>query len=49
MKKWRCNACGYVHRGEQPPKVCPLCVLDSTHFVEAISKRKQAKQEQTKE
>lgn len=25
MKKWRCTICGYIHEGEQPPDVCPLC------------------------
>lgn len=23
--KWRCQVCGYVYTGEQPPEVCPLC------------------------
>ena len=24
-KAWRCTACGYVHRGPQPPECCPVC------------------------
>ena len=24
-KKWRCTVCGYVHSGETPPDVCPIC------------------------
>lgn len=24
-KQWRCLVCGYVHRGENPPEVCPVC------------------------
>ncbi|MBN1867551.1 FAD-dependent oxidoreductase [Candidatus Sumerlaeota bacterium] len=22
---WRCSGCGYVHRGPEPPNVCPVC------------------------
>ena len=25
MKKWRCKVCGYIHEGETPPDVCPVC------------------------
>jgi multimeric flavodoxin WrbA len=25
MKTWRCSVCGFVHRGEAPPKACPQC------------------------
>ena len=24
-KQWRCKVCGYVHEGENPPEVCPIC------------------------
>ncbi len=24
-KKWRCTVCGYVHTGETPPDICPVC------------------------
>ena len=23
--KWICTICGYVHTGEEPPEVCPVC------------------------
>lgn len=23
--EWRCNVCGYVHTGPEPPAVCPVC------------------------
>jgi len=23
--KWKCRNCGYVHTGEQAPKICPAC------------------------
>ncbi|MDR1914723.1 MAG: NADH peroxidase [Clostridiales bacterium] len=32
MKKWVCQVCGYVHEGEQPPEVCPLCKAPASKF-----------------
>jgi len=23
--EWKCVNCGYIHRGKQPPKACPVC------------------------
>jgi len=23
--RWKCRKCGYIHEGEEPPEVCPLC------------------------
>jgi rubrerythrin len=25
QKRWRCMICGYIHVGEEPPYVCPVC------------------------
>ena len=25
MKRWRCIICGYIHVGDEPPFVCPIC------------------------
>ena len=36
MKKWRCTVCGYIHTGEEPPDVCPVCKADRSKFVEMI-------------
>lgn len=34
MKKiWRCTVCGYLHEGETPPVVCPVCHADASKFV----------------
>ncbi len=46
MTKWRCKACGYVHRGEALPPVCPLCALDNSVFEEILPKS--AKKNKTK-
>jgi len=24
-KAWRCNVCGYIHNGPEPPEMCPIC------------------------
>jgi len=31
--KWRCTVCGYIHEGDAPPEVCPVCGVDSSNFV----------------
>lgn len=32
-KKWKCTVCGYVHTGDQPPEICPVCGADKSKFV----------------
>ncbi len=32
MKKWRCTICGYIHEGENPPDVCPVCGVGPEFF-----------------
>lgn len=36
MKKWQCTVCGYIHTGDEPPDVCPVCGADKTQFIELI-------------
>jgi nitrite reductase (NADH) large subunit len=24
-RAWRCNVCGYIHHGPEPPDMCPIC------------------------
>ncbi len=31
-KKRKCVICGYVHEGENPPDVCPVCGADASNF-----------------
>jgi rubredoxin/sulfite exporter TauE/SafE len=33
MKQWKCTVCGYVHTGEQPPEICPVCGADKSKFI----------------
>jgi len=32
MKKWRCRICGYIHAGENPPDLCPVCGAAAEDF-----------------
>lgn len=34
MKKFVCTVCGYIHQGEQPPEICPICKADASKFNE---------------
>ena len=36
MKKWKCTVCGYIHEGDTPPEVCPLCKAPAEKFEEYI-------------
>lgn len=29
---WRCAVCGYIHRGKEPPEVCPVCGASRDEF-----------------
>ena len=31
-KQWRCTVCGYIHSGENPPEICPVCGVDASLF-----------------
>lgn len=33
-RTWRCSVCGYIHKGENPPKECPQCSSLSKEFFE---------------
>lgn len=32
MKQWKCNICGYIHEGENPPPNCPICNAPDSQF-----------------
>ncbi len=32
MKMWRCEVCGYLHEGEEPPDECPKCGAPKEKF-----------------
>ena len=34
MKKFICTVCGYVHEGDNPPEVCPICKAPASKFEE---------------
>jgi rubrerythrin len=29
---WQCRNCGYIHEGDEAPKVCPACLHPQAHF-----------------
>lgn len=41
MKAWRCTICGYVHRGDKPPDLCPVCGAPASDF-EAVAEKSAA-------
>lgn len=30
--KWKCDVCGYIHEGTEPPTKCPCCKHPKEHF-----------------
>lgn len=42
--QWRCIICGYIHEGENPPDICPICGADSTQFEKLGSEQVEAVQ-----
>jgi nitrite reductase (NADH) large subunit len=32
VKTWKCDVCGYVHEGEEPPETCPVCGVGPEDF-----------------
>ncbi len=34
MKKWKCTVCNYIHTGDEPPDVCPVCGAPKSKFIE---------------
>ena len=39
MKKFVCSVCGYVHNGDEAPKVCPVCGVGADKFTEQGGER----------
>ena len=33
MAKYVCSVCGYVHEGNEPPAMCPICKAPASKFV----------------
>lgn len=36
-KEFKCKVCGYVHKGDKAPDVCPVCKAGASEF-EAVKK-----------
>ena len=31
-KRWKCEVCGYIHEGDDPPDACPICGVGPEMF-----------------
>ena len=49
MKKWECSVCGYIHEGDEPPEVCPICGAGKEYFIEIVEKQEATLTEVTTE
>ncbi len=34
VRRWKCTICNYIHDGDEPPEICPVCGADKSVFVE---------------
>jgi rubrerythrin len=34
MRKFVCTVCGYIHEGNEPPEICPVCKVGADKFTE---------------
>ncbi len=32
IRTWKCDVCGYIHRGDEPPEICPVCGVGKELF-----------------
>ncbi|MEE4243393.1 MAG: DUF2231 domain-containing protein [Desulfopila sp.] len=33
-RQWKCTVCNYIHKGDEPPDICPVCGADKSFFIE---------------
>ena len=34
LRRWKCSICNYIHDGDEPPEICPVCGADKSVFIE---------------
>jgi len=39
VRKWKCTQCGYIHTGDAPPEICPVCGASKDKFVEYVPQK----------
>ena len=39
MKKWKCLVCGYMHEGDEPPDICPVCSVGPDQFEQVFEEK----------
>lgn len=47
MQKWKCTVCGYIHTGDQPPDMCPVCGADKSKFIVAEAEENNTPEKET--
>lgn len=47
-KKFKCESCGYIYEGEEPPEKCPECGNDADQFTEITSDKDRKKEDDKK-
>lgn len=49
-KMWKCEVCGYIHTGNEPPENCPVCGVDKSMFspFEAVKQQDDTESEKWK-
>ncbi len=45
MKKWECTVCGYIHEGDEPPDICPICGAGKEYFKELTGEQADSEQD----
>lgn len=36
IKRFKCEVCGYIHEGTEPPEICPVCGVGGDMFSEVV-------------
>lgn len=37
LNKWKCEECGFLHTGTEPPEICDICGAGSDRFIEVTN------------
>jgi len=47
MRKWECDVCGFVHKGDDPPEKCPVCDSPAKMFTLMTGEQKDSGETET--
>lgn len=46
MSTWECGVCGYLHKEDEPPELCPICEAPAQMFKENVEEEQDASEVQ---